>query len=156
MDMMGPQMLNITSQKTLFCFPNKRVQRKSRPFPFPFVSLLAGPLLDAACLSGPVCGINKKREKLFISIKQSHFCFTSQKFCSKSWNSSKQPYTVGIRYCDYHLVTNIWYCDYFATSIRYPDRTICITLWQILDSVTILTRSQGSYNIRYLLYTPTV
>ena len=30
--------------------------------------------------------------------------------------------TVGIGYCDYHLVTNIGYCDFLPALIWYPSR----------------------------------
>ena len=29
--------------------------------------------------------------------------------------------TLSIRYCDYHLVTNIGYCDYLPALVLFPD-----------------------------------
>ena len=59
---------------------------------------------------------------------------------------------VFIRCCDYHLVTQIGYCDYFDPQFFAWTQREPITLWQILDIVTILPLSRGSHNIRYLLY----
>ena len=58
--------------------------------------------------------------------------------------------TVDIEYCDYDLMTNIGYCDYLSTFIWFPDRTICMAMWQLLDIVTIWTMAQGSHTIQYL------
>ena len=58
--------------------------------------------------------------------------------------------TIGIGYCDYHLVTNIGYCDYLPALICFSDVIILIALWQISDIVTVLAMSWGSHNIRYL------
>ena len=60
--------------------------------------------------------------------------------------------TVDIGYCDYNLVTNIGYGDNFLLQFSAYPQTDHITLWQILDIVTILPLSRGSHNIRYLLY----
>ena len=60
--------------------------------------------------------------------------------------------TAGIRYCYYHLVTNIGYCDYLPAVIWISDRANLIASFQISGIVTILALSQGSHNIRYLLY----
>ena len=43
--------------------------------------------------------------------------------------------TVGIGYCDYHLVTSI-YCDYLPALIRFSDGVNLIALGQVLDIVT--------------------
>ena len=68
--------------------------------------------------------------------------------------------TVGMGYCDYHLVTLvsvlIGYCDYFPNS-QVNFSTVALLpcdylLVILLDIVTILAMSQGSHNIQCLLY----
>lgn len=55
--------------------------------------------------------------------------------------------------CDVQYVLDIvTFQDYFLAFIWFSDKTKLITNWQISDIVTILARSRGSHNVRYLLY----
>ena len=55
---------------------------------------------------------------------------------------------VFIRCCDYHLVTKIGYCEYFDPQFFAWTQREPITLWQLLDIVTILPCPEGKHNIR--------